>query len=695
LVLPIAYFGVTLHPMRLLGSVLFLCTFSSAFAQSPAKKPLQLDDLYRFQEVSDPRCSPDGKWIAYSVATDDRQADKRHTSIWMVSWDGAQDVRLTYDVESESSPRWSPDGKYLSFVSSRAGRAKGSQVWVLDRRGGEARQLTHVKDHTISQYEWSPDSKKLLLIMKEKEQPDSDEKPAAGAPPKPPKPIVIDRYHFKQDKEGYLSGAKHNHIYIFDIESEKLDQLTTDKAYDETDALWSPDGTKIAFVSNHDKDPDRTENTDIFIADAHPGAAPRRLTNYPGPDSGPLSWSPDSKLIAYLQGSESKFSAYNMNRLAVVSAEGATPRVLTQKLDRGVSFPAFTGDAQSLLFLVADDRSEYPARVAGAGGAVERLMAGPIVVSALSNAGGHTAALVANDQAPPEVFALEGGSLRKLTRHNDALISELQLGAVEDISFKSHDGTEVHGLLTKPPSYQPGKKVPTLLRIHGGPNGQDAHAFSFERQFLAGKGYAVIAVNYRGSAGRGEKYGQSIFADWGDKEVADLLAGVDHVVNIGVADPNRLGIGGWSYGGILTDYTIASDPRFKAAISGAGSALQLSMYGVDQYTIQYDNELGPPWRNPEAWMKVSYPFFKADRIHTPTLFMGGDKDFNVPLVGGEQMYQALRSLGVPTELVIYPGEFHGFTRPSFIRDRYERYLAWYDKYLKTANTPAAQPGTAP
>jgi dipeptidyl aminopeptidase/acylaminoacyl peptidase len=695
LVLPIAYFGVTLHPMRLLGSVLFLCTFSSAFAQSPAKKPLQLDDLYRFQEVSDPRCSPDGKWIAYSVATDDRQADKRHTSIWMVSWDGAQDVRLTYDVESESSPRWSPDGKYLSFVSSRAGRAKGSQVWVLDRRGGEARQLTHVKDHTISQYEWSPDSKKLLLIMKEKEQPDSDEKPAAGAPPKSPKPIVIDRYHFKQDKEGYLSGAKHNHIYIFDIESEKLDQLTTDKAYDETDALWSPDGTKIAFVSNHDKDPDRTENTDIFIADAHPGAAPRRLTNYPGPDSGPLSWSPDSKLIAYLQGSESKFSAYNMNRLAVVSAEGATPRVLTQKLDRGVSFPAFTGDAQSLLFLVADDRSEYPARVAGAGGAVERLMAGPIVVSALSNAGGHTAALVANDQAPPEVFALEGGSLRKLTRHNDALISELQLGAVEDISFKSHDGTEVHGLLTKPPSYQPGKKVPTLLRIHGGPNGQDAHAFSFERQFLAGKGYAVIAVNYRGSAGRGEKYGQSIFADWGDKEVADLLAGVDHVVNIGVADPNRLGIGGWSYGGILTDYTIASDPRFKAAISGAGSALQLSMYGVDQYTIQYDNELGPPWRNPEAWMKVSYPFFKADRIHTPTLFMGGDKDFNVPLVGGEQMYQALRSLGVPTELVIYPGEFHGFTRPSFIRDRYERYLAWYDKYLKTANTPAAQPGTAP
>ena len=219
--------GATLLPMRWSGSLLFLCTFSALFAENATKRPLQLDDLYRFQEVSDPRCSPDGKWIANSVATIDREADKRHTSIWMVSWDGTQDIRLTYDQESDSSPRWSPNGKYLSFVSSRAGKAKGSQVWVLDRRGGEARQLTHVKDYSISQYEWSPDSTKLLLVMKEKEQPDPDEKPAAGAPPKPPKPIIIDRYHFKQDKEGYLSGGKHNHIYIFDIESEKLDQLTT------------------------------------------------------------------------------------------------------------------------------------------------------------------------------------------------------------------------------------------------------------------------------------------------------------------------------------------------------------------------------------------------------------------------------------------------------------------------------------
>lgn len=686
--------NATLLAMRRPGfitSLLFLCTVFSSQAQMAAKRPLQLDDLYRIQELGDPQCSPDGKWVAYTVTSVDREADKRHTSIWMVTWDGTQDVRLTYDSESESSPRWSPDGKYLSFVSSRPGKAKGSQVWVLDRRGGEARQLTHVKDFSISQYEWSPDSKKLLLVMQPKEESEPEQKPAASSatPPKPPKPVVVDRYHFKQDKEGYLDSSKRNHIYIFDIETEKLDKVTIGSNFDETSAAWSPDGTKIAFVSNHDKDPDRTENTDVFVVDARPGATARKLTNWPGPDSGRLVWSRHSKLIAYLQGSESKFTAYNMNRLAVVPPSGGPSRVLTEKLDRGVSFPVFTADGASLIFLVASDRSEYPAKVSLKGGAVERLVGAAVVLSALSAGGSHTAALAATDGAPAEVFALEGSSLRKLTTQNDALFSQLQLGAVEDISFKSSDGTDVHGLITKPPSYENGKKYPTLLRIHGGPNGQDAHAFSFERQLFAANGYVVISVNYRGSAGRGEKFGQSIFADWGDKEVADLLAGIDHVIKMGVADPDRLGIGGWSYGGILTDYTIASDQRFKAAISGAGSALQLSMYGVDQYVFQYENEIGPPWRNPEGWMKVSYPFFKADRIHTPTLFMGGDKDFNVPLVGGEQMYQALRSLGVPTELVIYPGEFHGFTRPSFIRDRYQRYLAWYDKYLKNPKAIAA------
>jgi dipeptidyl aminopeptidase/acylaminoacyl peptidase len=218
--------------------------------------------------------------------------------------------------------------------------------------------------------------------------------------------------------------------------------------------------------------------------------------------------------------------------------------------------------------------------------------------------------------------------------------------------------------------------------IHGGPNSQDAHSFNFERQFLAANGYVVLSVNYRGSSGRGAVHQKAIAADWGNKEVVDVLGAVDGLIASGVAAADRLGVGGWSYGGILTDYVIATDPRFKAAVSGAGTAFAISLYGVDQYIKQYDSEVGAPWKGLEPWIRISYPFLHADRITTPTLFLGGEKDFNVPIVGGEQMYQALRSLNIDTQLIVYPGQFHGITMPSYVRDRLERYLGWFDKYLK-------------
>jgi dipeptidyl aminopeptidase/acylaminoacyl peptidase len=449
----------------------------------------------------------------------------------------------------------------------------------------------------------------------------------------------------------------------------------------EENAAWSPDGAWIAFVSNHDSEPDRTDNTDVFVVAPKAGSAPRKLTTWNGPDGGRLAWSPDSKSIAYIQGAKPELAAYNQAKPALVTLEGKVSYPAA-RLDRSASQPCFLPDGK-LLYLVNDDRSEYPASVDLTGDGVHRLVAEPGTTSSLECQGTHVAVLHQDDTHLPEVFALEGTSLRKLTGANDALLAELDLVSTEDFSSKSKDGTEVHGLLTKPVGYKTGERVPTILFIHGGPNGQDAHAFAFERQLFAAHGYAEMNVNYRGSSGRGQTYAQSIFADWGNKEVVDLLGAVDSVVAMGVADPARLGIGGWSYGGILTDYTTATDGRFKAAISGAGSAAPLSFYGVDQYILQYDNELGVPWKAKDLYLKLSYPLLEADkRMHTPTLYMGGTGDFNVPILGGEQMYQALRSLGVPTELVVYPGQFHGFTRPSYIRDRYERWLAWYDKYLK-------------
>jgi len=653
-------------------------------AAQTAKRSITLDDFARLRTVAGPEVSPDGKWVTYTVGTVDVENDRRDTDLWMVGWDGGQEVRLTATSDSgESMPRWSPDNRYLAFLATRGGeeeKKKGAQVWLLNRAGGEAQQLTNI-DGGISDYAWSPDGRRLVLEVKDPDPAASPEK-MEGWKRKTRPPIVIDRYHFKQDRTGYL-GSLRTHLQIFDLETKKAESLTSGR-FDEQSPSWSPDGKYVAFVSNRTADPDRNHDTNIYVVEARPGAEPRQLTTFTGPDGGRPSWSPDGRLIAYTQGDETRYSAYNLNKLAVVPAGGGQPRLLTGTLDRGVSGPfSWSEDGRNIFFIAADDRITYVARVPAEGGAVEKVTAAGGVVSGLSRKDAAAFALLsATDDEPAEVHAFENGSLRRLSHQNDALFAELQLGTTEDFISKSRDGTEVHGLMVKPASYAPGRKYPMLLLIHGGPNGQDEHSFSFDRQFFAAHGYVVISVNYRGSSGRGSAFQKAIYADWGGKEVIDLLGAVDYVVASGVADPDRLGIGGWSYGGILTDYTIVTDPRFKAAVSGASSALQLSMYGSDQYIVQYENELGPPWKSRDLWVKLSYPFFQVEKIRTPTLFLSGDRDFNVPTIGVEQMYQALKSIGVDTELVIYPGQFHGITMPSYVRDRLERYLAWFDKYLR-------------
>jgi dipeptidyl aminopeptidase/acylaminoacyl peptidase len=667
-----------------------------------ATRPISLDDLGKLKEVRDPQCAPDGQSVAFVVSQIDVKEDKGGNGhIWTVGLDGRNERQITSSTDSESSPRFSRDGKYLSFTSSRPGKAKGNQVWLLDRSGGEAFQLTEVKGR-LQGYEWSPDSTRLALTIgdPDPDAPDpstgSGQAPAGGAGTagdaaggrgKAPKPIVIDRYKYKQDGQGYLLSGRHTYIYLFDIASKKLDRLTAGKA-DEGSPSWSPDGTRIAFTSNRNADPDREPSAQLFVVDAKPGSTEKALTPATSRGGrGKAEWSPDGKRIAFLENDEKKYGAYGMEHLALVAADGggAPTRVkATEDLDRGVSSPHFAEDGQSLIVLVTDDKSVYPARVTLATNRVDKIFQPPVVVSNSSMAGMCAVALSGGDVKPTEVYKVDAShGLVQLTHQNDTLFSELQLGTVEDVTAKSKDGTEVHGLLTKPAGYTAGTKIPTLLRIHGGPNGQDQHSFSFERQWFAANGYAVLAVNYRGSAGRGSKFSKAIAADWGHYEVDDLQAMVDQAVKMGVADPNKLGVGGWSYGGILTDYMIASDTRFKAATSGAGTAFTVAFYGTDQYIIQYDFEIGPPW-DPKAWetyQKISYPFLHADRIKTPTLFLGGEKDFNVPVQGGQQMYQALRSLGIDTQLIIYPNENHGISRPSYVRDRYERYLAWYDKYI--------------
>ncbi len=670
-----------MHLKRLLPLLSCLLLVLTAPLTALAGRPLAPEDWYRFQPLSDLQIAPDGTAVAYLVTTYDKEADESRSALWSADWAHGEGMQLTRG-ESVTEPRFSPDGRYLSYLSARPASGD-AQLWLLDRRGGEGRAVSHVS-REITGYAWAPDGAHVVLVMRA-----GGEDANAGRPEgKSLHPIVIDGLQFKQDKEGYLGSDMRTQLYLLDVKSGECVTLTDEATRADSNPVFSPDGRQIVFVGNRLGRPAEVGRDDIYLIEARAGATPRRLVTTYSPNHQILDFSPDGTLVSFLEGAAPKFNSYILDALSVVEVKSGTVRTLARSLDRALYAQKFSADGKSLLVTVEDDGYQYPASVDLGSGAVTPL-ADKMVVHELAAAAGHTAVLVSDDHSAPEVYALEAGKLRRLSAHNDALFAELTLGSVEDIRFKSRSGTEVHGQIVKPPGFRAGQRYPTILWIHGGPNGQDDHSLELwgygpplERQYFATHGYVVLAINYRGGTGRGAAYARSILADWGHKEVEDLIAGVDYAIAQGIADPARLGVGGWSYGGLLTDYTIASDTRFRCAISGAGSGNQTAMYGADQYQLQYNAEMGPPWRNTALWMKVSYPFFHADRIRTPTLFLGGDKDFNVPIAGGEQMYQALATLGVPAQLVIYPGEFHVLTRPSFLVDRTQRYLEWMDRYLK-------------
>ncbi|HEU4401626.1 MAG TPA: S9 family peptidase [Candidatus Polarisedimenticolia bacterium] len=672
--IPVAVRGFVRIPLALL--FVFALHLPGATARAADRRPVSLDDLFALRDVSDPRVSPEGTWVAYTVTTKDAKTDKADSDLFMTSWDGARTVRLTTGPEKEHTPRFSPDGQFLSFLSSRGYDADTDQLWIMNRAGGEAERVTDLKGG-VTDYAWSPDGKRIVLVVDDPE-PEPQEN-------KTPRPIVIDRFQFKQDESGYL-GPQHSHLHLFDPVSRKTEALTSG-AFSDLLPSWSPDGASLAFVSKRGPDPDRDDNWDIYVVGAKGGATARRLTVNDLDDCDPEwesapQWSPDGKSILYLQGGPQKLIYYAGYQLAIVPVAGGAPRLLAPDLDRNVTLPRFAADGKSVYFLLEDDRDVRLARIPVGGGRIDRLTGDRRVIVAYDlGPGGRIAVQSTTPEDPDEVFALEGAGLRAVSRQNRDLMARLALGTTEGIAFKSKDGTEVHGLVVKPPDFKAGTKYPTILRIHGGPTMQYQNEFTFDWQLLAAHGYVVVTANPRGSTGRGEAYCRAIYADWGNKDAQDVLAAVDHVVAQGIADPGRLGVGGWSYGGMLTNYVIAQDTRFKAATSGASISNILAGYGTDQYIREYEAELGTPWSHPDLWAHVSFPFLHADRITTPTLFLCGDKDFNVPLLNSEQMYQALRSLGRDTRLVIYPGQHHGLTTPSYVRDRLERYLAWYDGHL--------------
>ena len=674
--------------MRSITLALALLVTMPSDAPAQPRRPLKADDIFTFKNVGDPRLSPDGAWIAYTVSQMDQKKDASDTDIYMVPVAGGDPIRVTTSEKSESSPRWSPDNKYLAFLSGRDD--KKTQVWLLDRRGGEATRLTEFKGG-VGSFAWSPDSTRLALIATDPD-PDADKDTNKEQDKdKAPKPIVVKRLQFKVDGSGFLTEFR-DHLHVFDVTKKTSVQLTSG-AYDDAGPAWSPDGRWVAFVSNRTQEPDANFNTDIFIVSAGGSAAdaPRRVTSSDAAENSPV-FTRDGSSIVFSLGGSPKDIWYATDDIASVPVAGGIPGRLTEGLDRNTSGLKLSPDGGHVLFLLEDAGNTHLARLPVRGGRLERIVSGDRDVNQFDvGPRGELAVLETTFSRPAEISMVGAdGALTRITKMNDEFLGGVALGPTERFSAKSADNTMIDGFLTRPPEAPAGQRLPTILRIHGGPVSQYSTGFNLEWQMLAAHGYAVVSANPRGSSGRGRDFSYAIWADWGNRDFQDVMAAVDHVIAMGVVDPNRLGVGGWSYGGILTNYVITKTTRFKGAISGASEVNYLANYGHDHYQRQWEAELGLPWDRPDVWMKLS-PFYQVAKVKTPTLILCGQDDWNVPLVNSEQLYQALRRLGVPTELVIYPGQGHGIRRPSYQKDRYDRYLAWYDKYVKQAASGTGAP----
>jgi len=601
----------------------------------------------------------------------------------MVSTSAGEAIPLTAESKSSWGPKWSKDGKWLYFLSKRSEQA--TQLWKLNMvNGGEAIQVTKMKKRGVSSFKFSSDETKLLMVLHDRDPEEiKAEQDTSYVKPKHKPPYVIDRLQFKKDYVGYLNHQR-DHIYIYDIPSHKLTQITSGD-YDYSSPDWSPDDKWITFASNRTEIPDGNYNEDIWVVAADStdkGQTLRKLTTSPGEDGSP-KWSPDGKWIAYYSKKEKHF-VYGLNQLTILPASGGNPIVLSEKHDRNVSSFRWSTDSKKIYGIFEDHGMQSLVSFDIQDGSMDQIIDGKRVVSGYDiSESGLIAAKISEPTLPYEIYALESGKLKKVTKINDELLSGLQLSQVETIKYKSVDDWDIEGFIYKPIGYEAGKKYPTILRIHGGPMSQYNYGFAFHAQLFAANGYVVVMANPRGSTGYGEEFGLGIMKDWGNKDYQDVMNGVDHAIEKGYADPERLGVGGWSYGGILTNQIITQTPRFKAATTGASATLAIANYGHDMYQRWYEYEYGLPWEdNNRDYYEKQSPLNRVAKIQTPTLILCGEKDWNVPVINSEILYQSLKRLGIDTELIVYPGQSHGCFPPSYNKDLYERYLAWFNKYLK-------------
>ncbi|MCZ6681330.1 MAG: S9 family peptidase [Candidatus Poribacteria bacterium] len=644
------------------------------------KRPITPADLFEIQEVSDPQLSPNGKWIVF-VMKQANSSNKNISNIYLVSTEGGEPRRLT-NGDSDSVPRWSPDGQWIAFKSSREDKP---QIWLIPVDGGEAKQLTQLKRGLSSPmwgnaaHAWSPDGKWIAFLSEGDEE--IPERTAADDM------TVIDRVFYKRSGGGFREPGA-THIWTTSVTGDTVEQIT-DSDWDDHSITWSPDGKRIAFISNRTDDPDNNANNDLFVVDVTTHAV-RQLTNTPGPEFQP-AWSPDGGRIAYIadpRGNDSKDSPNGDTHVWTIHPDGSGPTEVSAELDQRCRAPAWSADGHWIYFLATEHGATRVFRVKVEGGAVEPVTEPEQWVESFSLSDTQITYAASDFTMPGEIFvtSLQPESApQQVTHMNRNWLTEIKLGDVEHFTCRSHDDLWIEGWLIKPPflSSEERAKYPAVLWIHGGPHSTFGYRFRIYYHILAAQGYGVMLINPRGSTGYGQAFVDGCLNDWGGEDYQDLMAGVDDAVSrFKWIDPDRLGVMGGSYGGYMTNWIITQTDRFKAAVSDASVSNLHSFYGTSMFQLLVESQFGGyPWERAEILWERS-PMKHIANAKTPTLFTHGEGDNDVHITQSEEIYMALKKRSVPTRFVRYPREGHGFSEPLHRKDWIERVIDWFDTYLK-------------
>ncbi|MGA3216068.1 MAG: S9 family peptidase [Acidimicrobiales bacterium] len=646
----------------------------------PAKRGFVPEDLWHLRVVTDPQVSPDGSRVAFVVASPDKQIDKPATTIWVAPADGSSPGRAFSSGPADNSPRWSPDGRFLAFVAERG---HGPQLHLASLDGGEAVALTETA-HGVSQPVWSPDGSRLAFVTRTGDWVKPEDRSALERSA----PRVITGLYCRLDGIGWFD-ARRSHIFVIPVEGGEPKQIT-EGDWDDLDPAWSPEGDSLAFVSDRSATRFDEVHRDVWVVHLSGHRRPRRLTRGRGTAASPR-WSPDGSTIAYI-GHEHRTGdfASNTHLLVVAVEDPKAPRSLSASLDRTVfglmgapgSTIAWTNNGAAVLFIAAESGTLAVYKSALGGPRPELVIGGDRQVTAMHLSGPTIAFSSQWPSRPSEISSTDadGGAERTISRAVGE-IRALRWTPLRRTRHTAGDGRRIESFLLYPQGHAKTRPAPTVLDIHGGPHGWHPQvAMLGLYQALAAAGYVVVLPNPRGSQGYGEEFSAGCVGDWGGADFADLMSVLDGLVEDGVADPKRLYVTGYSYGGFMASWTVGHTDRFAAACVAAPITDLTSMWGTTDVPNVLMGELGGlPWERPEVYAERS-PMSYVSKVTTPVQLLHWEGDLRCPITQTEQFFQALRKLGREVVLVRYPGGFHILQAPSQMVDYVSRHLDWFNSH---------------